>query len=882
MATGMQATNLRCNDLVNPLAVDDLTPTFGWEIIGAQRGECIAGFCIEVASTCAGLEAGAADLWRADLPAQEQRVRYAGAALAAFQRCWWRVRVSGGTWSQPATFAIGMLSEANCKGGWIAYPIDAIHNVRRFRKEFTPAKPVARAMLYATARGIYLAEINGQRVSEDVFTPGWTDYLKRMYYNAYDVTALLQSGANAIGLSLGEGWYKGAIGFSEKRNNYGFRPEVLANVRLEYTDGSVETIATDESWTTATGPVLQAGFLPGENFDARLCGEGWSRPGDGKGWQKVNVNPLEGNEYWDNASWSMVRRGTHLSAYPTDPVRRTQELPVRDSWSVMPGSRIYDFGQNFAGRVRLRLNGRPGQMVRLRHGEMVNPDRTLYVENLRTADSTDTYVCRGGGEETWEPDWTFHGFRYAELTGLEEGQTAELTGIVLGSDTPRAGEFSCSDPLLNQLYSNIVWTQRANFLEVPTDCPQRDERLGWTGDAQVFIRTAACNMDVAAFFRKWLTDLADTQSADGAVANVAPMSFLQDRADAAWGDAAVICPWWLYQIYGDKDALRRFYPMMRGWLEYLRSTSKDDLRGTWTFCFGDWLSVDESTPKEVIQSAMYAYVADLMRQTAAILGESADEAAYQTLRQRIEAAFLREFVSPDGIIRGDTQTAYVLALKFDLLPPSLRQNAADRLVANLEARGVRLATGFVGTPYLLPVLSKIGRDDLAFRLLFNEEYPSWGYSIRNGATSIWERWNGWKKDEGCGDANMNSFSHYAYGSVGEWIFSRVAGIDLLEPGFRRLRIAPGMCERLSWVKAAYHSVRGRIVSEWRRDESGLSLTVEIPAGTTAEIVLPVGKRGSLTADGQPLGACPSLRQVREEDGAVVLQAGCGRYELRSE
>lgn len=883
MSNGMTIINLRCNYLVDPLAIDVPAPRLSWEISGGAKGSDVTAFWVQAASTCELLQQGAPDLWDTGLSVElcKQRINYGGKELPAFARCFWRVGGQDSTgainWSAPAIFVAGMQKKENWQGQWISYYVEAVPNPPHFRKEFTIAKPVARAVLYATSQGIYQAELNGRPVSRDVFGPGWTDYKKRIYYNTYDVTALLRQTENALGIIVGDGWFRGGIGFEGKRNIYGARIKALANLRIEYVDGSIEVIATDESWHARLGGILQSGFLPGEEYDSRLALKGWSSVGGGgEGWLKVTTAPVVGEMYWDADSASMKERDIALQPYPCEPVRRTQELPARDIWESRPGSQVYDFGQNFAGRVRLCITGRAGQVLRLRFGEMVNPDRTLYVENLRMASSIDTCVLRGG-EEIWEPSFTFHGFRYAEITGLEPGQTAELVGVVLGSDTRRVGEFSCSDDMINQLYSNIVWTQRANFLEVPTDCPQRDERLGWTGDAQVFIRTAAYNMDVAAFFRKWLVDLEDTQEEDGGLANVAPKAFLTWKADAAWADAAIICPWWVYQIYGDEEVLRKHYGMMTGWHKYLTDTSKEHLRGTWTFCFGDWLSVNAETPKEIIQSAMYAYVTELMEKIARILGHEEDACRYGALWQKIRAAFIKAYVSADGVVQGDTQTAYVLALKMRLLPEEMRAQAGERLVADIRKNDMHLTTGFVGTPYLLHVLSDIGRDDVAYQLLFNDTYPSWGYSIRNGATTVWERWNGWKKEEGCGDANMNSFSHYAYGSVGEWMFAKVAGIDLLEPGYRRFRIAPRPSDRLSWVKTSHQCMYGRIISEWEQQGGRFSLKAVAPAGTTMEVRLPLQAGAKVSMDGQPLLENQSVKILDRSADFITVALKCGEY-----
>jgi alpha-L-rhamnosidase len=500
------------------------------------------------------------------------------------------------------------------------------------------------------------------------------------------------------------------------------------------------------------------------------------------------------------------------------------------------------------GWVRLKIRGNKGQMVTIRHAEMLSADGTLYTANLGSAQCTDRYLCRGGGEEVYEPRFTFHGFRYVEVTGLSEKPLpSDVTGVVLHSDIPATGSFECSDPLVNRLQQNIVWSQKGNFLEVPTDCPQRNERLGWTGDAQLFTRTACFNRDVAAFFTKWCIDLADAQHEDGAFPHVAP-DVIRDggRGCAAWADAGVICPWTIYLCYGDKRILERHYSSMVKWVEWRVRNSKNLICSS--ACFGDWLAIDiaanspgrSPTPSEVITTAYFAYTTAIVAKASGIIGRKADAAKYAGLAKRVKEAFNREFVSPNGRIAGDTQTAYLLALGFGLLSGKKQKRALEQLAGDIEGRKTHLSTGFVGTPLVAPVLSRHGRTDLAYKLLLQETYPSWLYTVLQGATTMWERWNSYTKEQGFGDASMNSFNHYAYGAIGEWMYNTVAGIELDEsnPGYKHVIFRPTPGKGVTWAKGELMTRYGRVICSWKTQRGKLAVTVTLPANTSGTLFLP--------------------------------------------
>ncbi len=732
------------------------------------------------------------------------------------------------------------------------------------RREFEARKPVERATLYATALGLYRLHVNGKRVGNDYFTPGWTDYPTRVYYHTYDVTGLVESGSNAIAAVLADGWYAGYLGFGRKREHYGEEPRLLARLEIEYADGTSDAVVTDRSWKATYGPHLDADFLMGETYDARLELPGWTRPGyDDSGWAKVAVA-----EEWPGK----------LQAYPGVAVRRVMELDPKSMTEPQPGVYVYDMGQNFAGIVRLKARSQRGDKLTLRFAEMLNPDGTIYTTNLREARCTDTFIC-SGDEQSWTPSFTYHGFRYVELTGCRNKPPLNaVKGIVLQSDTPRAGQFECSDPMVNQLYQNIVWSQRGNFIEVPTDCPQRDERLGWTGDAQIFIRTATYNMDVAAFFTKWLVDLVDAQTPEGAFPDVAPQKVAMGAGVAAWGDAGVICPWTIHRVYGDERIIRKHYDAMAKWIAWLEKNSDNLIRPD--YGYGDWVSINSDTPKDIISTAYFAYSTRLLSEMAAAAGRTEDARKYEQLFNRIKTAFNKAFVSQGARIKGETQTCYLLALHFDLLPSEKRAAAAAHLVADIKERDYHLSTGFVGLSYLLPVLTETGYEDVAFKLLLQDTFPSWGYSIKNGATTIWERWDGWTEEKGFQDPGMNSFNHYAFGSVGAWLFSTVAGIDTQDPGYGRIRIEPHPGS-LTYAKAAYHSIRGPITTHWRVEENTFVLDVSIPPNTTATVSIPAKNLASVEVDGVAAERVDHVDPILFEDGRAVLTIASGTYRFES-
>lgn len=736
------------------------------------------------------------------------------------------------------------------------------------RKEFELKSPIQRAVLYATALGLYEVRLNGQRVGDHVLAPDWTDYRKRVRYQAYDVTKLVKRGDNAIGALLANGWFSGKIG-NGANAFFGKVPAFCAQLEVTYADGHTEQIVTDASWKSLRSPILASDFMLGEDYDARLEVKDWDQSGlDETHWTAVGVRD------------ESARR---LEAQVMEPVRDIMELKPKSVTEPKPGCWVYDLGQNMVGVVRLKVSAPAGTKLTLRHAEMLNADGTLYTKNLRGAPSVDHYICKGTGTETWEPRFTFHGFRYVEITGLtgKPNQDA-VTGVVITSDTPQTGEFTCSDPRINQLQSNIQWGQRGNYISIPTDCPQRDERLGWMGDAQVFIHTAVYNADVAAFFTKWLVDVDDGQTPAGSFSDVCPNT-MGCYSVPAWGDAGVICPWTIYETYGDKRILEQHLPAMTKWVDYLHLHStellRDKDRGN---DYGDWLSIHADTPKDLIGTAYFAYSAHLLAKSYRALGHDEQAEKYEKLFQEIKAAFNRAYVAANGRIKGNTQCVYLMALKFELLPENRRRKAAQYLEEDIQAKGGHLSTGFIGVGYLLPVLSQVGKDDTAYAVLLQDSFPSWLFSVQHGATTIWERWDGWTPEKGFQDPGMNSFNHYSLGSCGEFLFGGVGGIQPASPGYKTIRIKPIIRGGLTWAKTCYDSINGKIATAWKRDGQQLMLEVVVPANTAATVYVPTKDAAGITESGRVVAKADGVTFLRTENGNAVFEVGSGTYKFASE
>ncbi|MGH2948560.1 MAG: family 78 glycoside hydrolase catalytic domain, partial [Solirubrobacteraceae bacterium] len=757
----------------------------------------------------------------------------------------------------------GLVVDSAGPEAWLAL-LDAVPVLRN---EFELAdREIASARVYASAQGLYELRLNGEHVGDHELAPGWTDYRERIQYQAYDVTDLVQAGANAIGAELAEGWFAGRVAMFGDRI-YGADTALIAQLRIEYADGGVQVVGTDGTWRTTSGPTIAADLLDGESYDARRAAElgAWSEsPYDDAGWGPVVVRPPATGR---------------LEPQTDQPVRVTQELAAERLPSPTPGTYVYDLGQNMVGKVRLTLSGERGRTIRIRHAEVLNPDGSLYTDNLRSAKATDYYTFAGPGPETFAPSFTFHGFRYVEITGLDSPPPASaVTGVVMGTDGELVSELDTSSDLVDRLHSNIVWGQRGNFLSIPTDTPARDERMGWTGDINVFARTAVYNMDSQAFLTKWLQDLRDAQRADGALPSVAPI--VPGRFDggygiAGWADAAVHVPWTLWQAYGDTAVIEENYAMMRRYVDYLAADSTNHIRSAGGYL--DWLNLDDPTPADVLDTAFVAKSTRELAQMAAAIGRTEDAGAYRARFEAIRSAFQDAFIAGDGTVKGDSQTGYILAITNDLVPAGRRDAVTAQFVETIERRDWHLSTGFLGVDGLLPALTEVGRTDIAYRLLQNEDYPSWGYEIGKGATTIWERWNSIMPDGSFGPIEMNSFNHYAYGAAGEWMYRTLAGVSALEPGYRRVLIAPQPGDGISSARFSHDTRYGTVSTAWEQTPDGLALDVTVPANTTAVLRMPAPSRWAVTEGGRPAAAARAVRFEEMDGDTAVFELGSGTY-----
>jgi alpha-L-rhamnosidase len=873
----------------NPVGMDVLQPRLSWKIKGTGYNVRQTVYWIRVATD--PKFSGSKIVWQSGEVASEQSVLvpYKGPDLKPFQKYYWQVRVwdnkgRSSKWSQSAFWETGFLTQENWVAKWIEMESDTnrYSPSPHFRKEFSVEKNIARAVVYVTSHGFYELHLNGKKVGDQVFTPGWTSYGKRIQYQAYDVTGQVVKGENAVGAVLGDGWYRGTLGWGNNWAIYGKRLGLLMQLKITYTDGSESVIITDESWKCNNdGAIRMNDIYNGETYDATKKLTGWNLPD------------------YDESKWSPVKTGNYknnIIASEGSPVKKIEEIKPVKVFRSPKGSLLVDMGQNMVGWIRLKVSGPKGTVVTIRHAEVLDKFGEFYTENLRVAKCRLDYTLSGDGQEIYEPRFTFMGFRYVEVTGFPGELTPDnISGVVIHSDMPVTGTYESSNPLLNQLQHNIQWGQKGNFVDVPTDCPQRDERLGWTGDAQAFSRTAAFNYDVAAFFTKWLKDVAFDQKPGGEVPDVIPDVLNRQDAktatpSAGWGDVAVIVPWTMYQVYGDIELLEKQYPSMKAWVEYIRNKAGDSYIWKGGSKYGDWLfyhppvnnhtEPDGFTEHNFISTAFFAYSADLLAKSAKVLGKTEDEKLYTDLFNRIKNVFNNEYVTPAGRVGTNSQTSYVLALMFNLLPDDQRPKAAKLLVDDIKSRRNHLSTGFLGTPFLCYVLTQNGYADVAYDLLLQETYPSWLYPVKMGATTIWERWDGQKTDSTFQDPGMNSFNHYAYGAIGDWMYRNSAGIDNSKPGYKEILIHPYISKKLEFSKATFESSYGTIASGWERKADRIIIRVTIPVNTTAKILLPSDDLSRVTMTGLPKSASKSDYKMVLETGVekrVTLTVGSGEY-----
>ena len=875
----LQVTSLTTDYKTNPIGIDNPVPQLSWIIQSDQNNTLQQSYEIRAASSPADLAKKKKQVWNSETVASSQsiHIKYQGQALKSHQRIYWQVRIvdkhgKKSKWSDPAFFEMGKLESSDWKAEWITPAWE--ENPKKsepspyLRKEFALAKTIKQARLYISAQGLYQVEINGSRVGDQEFTPGWTSYDTRLQYQTYDITSLLNQNQNAIGIVLGDGWFRGNLGWIDGRNNWGEKLAAIGEIVVEYSDGTIATISTDESWKATTGPILESDIYNGELYDAGKELTGWSLVGydDGKWISTVKIEVSK----------------DILIAPEGPPVKIVNKLePIsiekrEEGWLV-------DMGQNMVGWIRIKASGQSGEKITLRHAEVLDKEGNMYYENLRAAKCTNTFILKGGTEETLEPHFTFQGFRYVMVSGYPGELTADkIRGMVIHSDMEPSGTFECSEPLINQLQHNIVWGLKGNFLDVPTDCPQRDERLGWTGDAQVFAPTTCFNMNAATFYRKWLKDLAADQRKDGAIPHVVP-DILGGMGATGWADAGVIIPWVVYLDYGDLTVLENQYESMKAWIGFMEERAGEDLIWTGDSHFGDWLAFASTrsdymgayTLKDLIATAYYSYSSSIVAKTAAVLGHEKEAQYYTRLSEQIKKAFNDEFVTPKGRLVANTQTAYTLALAFDMLDEETAGKSAAYLAEEVE-QFKHITTGFLGTPLISLTLTDIGRNDLAYLLINRQKYPSWLYPVTMGATTIWERWDGQKPDSTFQDKGMNSFNHYAYGAIGKWMYQVVAGIGIDEknPGYKHILIKPMPGGGLSFAKATHQSMYGEIVSGWELEDSKLTMQVEIPANTMATIHIP-GNPASIEVNGS--GLATSGLKYKDSDEETLLSTGSGKY-----
>ncbi len=897
-ATGLAASPvdcLRCEYLRDPLGIDTAKPRLSWTLAPTgQRGQRQTAYQIMAAETLEDLAAGKATLWDTGkvASAETNQIEYAGKPLASRIRCFWKVRVwdkdgRPAAWSQPASWTMGLLKPEDWQAKWIGVDERPPTNIkvdadatkwatpRYLRKEFALGGDVRRATVYATALGLYELRLNGRRVGDHLLTPEWTNYRKRVMVQTYDVTELVRNGSNALSAVLGNGWYCG--GWQKWRSKlesiYGTEPFLLAQLEVELADGSRRTIVTDSSWRgTTDGPLRFAGIYEGATYDARKELPGWDGPKfDDAKWSAVAVHQPDENFKVGRLVW---QRG--------NPIRATQEIKPASVAEPKPGVYVFAFDQNMVGSCRFTFRGRPGDTVELQHGEMRNPDGTVFLGNLTVVSNhriqLDRYTFRSDGVETFQPPFTYHGFQYVEVRGLREKPSLDsLVGVVFHSDCPEVGTFTCSEPLLNRLAQNILWSQRGNYMGVPTDCPQRNERCGYTGDAQFFMRAAVYNMDVSAFFSRWLVDVCeDAQMPSGHFADHAPTFGPGDGPNIGWADAGIICPYEIYRNYGDTRVIREHYAAMKRYLAWLAKESKNHLY-VGKVGNGDWLSTGGGACNDVIGTAYMAFDFRLMAEMAEAIGEKKDAVEYREQVGKIDAAFAKAYIDSEGRIKDSSQSGYAMAFTMGLVPSELRDKMIRRFREEVRRFDWRPRTGFIGTPRLLPALHLAGRDDDAYKLLLAKNSPSWLYPVSVGATTIWEQWVAW--DGWHPQGGMNSLNHYSFGAVGEYLYGMVGGIQPDEPGYKTVRIQPVVGQGIDWAKTSYDSIRGRIATSWRRDGHHLLLEVLIPPNVTATIFVPTTDATAVTESGRPASKSEGVTFVRFENGNAVYKVFSGEYKF---
>lgn len=886
---------------VNPIGFYNAAPTFSWQLPVSDIVKRQSAYQIVVATSTALLPNNA-DLWDSEKQESDQStfIKYFGKALNARQKVYWQVRYwnqdgKESEWSEVNSFELGLLNNADWTAKWTGLDTakDSIKGVRNFlmhrpqylRKGFELFSEVVSARLYITAKGVFDVHLNGKTVSDDVMPPGWTPYNKRIETITYNVTDFVKSGQNILAVELASGWHSGRISRGMALYENFASPKILCQLEMELKDGTKQIIVSDETWKgTTNGPIRLAGIYDGETYDANFEMPNWT------------------NNTFDDTSWEIVETEPIVDSVQLAPKRHhtVKQKLVLDNAEIVTKtatSVIYNLKQNMVGVPLVQVPMKKGDTLTIRFSEMLSPDGSFYTDNYRSALSTDFYIAAKDGDITWSPKFTFHGFQYVELSGYDtskEPLTNWVKGIVQYSDFQLNGTFKSSHEKLNQLQSNIQWGLRDNFFDIPTDCPQRDERLGWTGDAQVISPTAMFNFDTHAFWTAWLQSMRETQSEhnDGLIPFIIPDVLQNNNASSGWGDAGTIIPWDIYNSTGDITVLEENYEMAKKWVGYYQSKSEANIPNIHSFA--DWLQpfptkTDKEgnrgdTPKKLINTAYFAHSAHLVSQIAGVLGNAEDEQKYNDLYKSISATFESEFFDENGRLKysNETQTGYLLAIYFELLKPETKAKAQKHLLETIKKANDHLGTGFLGTPILPKVLDAMGEIDLMYTILFKETYPSWFYSINQGATTMWERWNSYSKSEGYNPQSMNSLNHYAYGAVGQWMYERIAGIAALEPGYKKIRIAPiPNTEFLTSASATVNTPYGEIASSWKKLDGEFQLTIVIPSNTSAEVTIPYGTLTQLNLNGYTFKENSTIKLISSDIASIKMLAQPGTYHFQT-
>jgi alpha-L-rhamnosidase len=894
--TLIKANNLTISEgFINPIGFYNATPTFSWKLPVSDAVSSQSAYHIVVA-TNPDLLPNNADLWDSKKQETDQSVwvKYNGKVLQSRQKVYWQIKYwnqdkEASNWSDINHFELGLLKNSDWKAKWIGLDTkkekvlgseeNIIHRPQYLRKDFELSNDVASARLYITAKGVFDVAINGEDVSDDVMPPGYTPYKKRIETITYDVSDLIESGQNTIGIELAAGWHSGRLGWQKSYWIDTETPKMICQLELTMKDGSKEIILSDDSWKgTTNGPIRLSEIYDGESYDANLEMLNWNTNNfNDKNWESVNAFP--------NSDAIRLEPKRHTT------VKVKIELPTKEI-TEKDKAVIFDFQQNMVGVPLIKVPMKKGQTLKVRFAEKLAPDGTFYTKNYRGALSTNYYTASKDGVIEYKPKFTFHGFQYVELSGFDTSKTPSkdwVKGLVQYSDFKENGTFTSSHEKLNQLQSNIVWGLRGNFFDIPTDCPQRDERMGWTGDAQVFGPTSMFNADVYKFWASWMQSVRESQYENGGIPWVVPDVLNNNKVSAGWGDACTIIPWKIYLRTGDKKILEENFEMMKAWVAYHEKTTKNSI--SIMGFFADWLQpLPENgdnrgdTSKSLIGTAFFARSAKLTAKTAKVLGKTEEFEKYNTLYKNVAKVFEKRFFK-NGKVKGknvtETQTSYLLGLAFGLISEQNKANAKKHLIRKIEEADNHLRTGFLGTPLLSKVLDETGELDLMYKLLFNETYPSWFYSINQGATTIWERWNSYSKKEGFNPQKMNSLNHYAYGAIGEWMYERIGGIEPLEAGYKKIRIAPKPRTPLTSASASVNIPYGKVATSWEIDKDNFQLNITIPPNTTAKVVIPADTERQLMLNGNEFTGNKNVKLENKKENSFELLVQPGTYQFIS-